>query len=111
MSDLTELKTIYLNNDFAVRPDVNKRIRRIDFRRRRLIAFLRCRGKIEVKRHQQPAGGSNRNTQEASSAQVQIVVSFQCYSHGPPPLLQSLRRALDRLANAHIGATAAKIPA
>src|SRR3989442_827080 len=31
---LTELKTIYLNNDFAVRSDMNKRIRRIDFRRR-----------------------------------------------------------------------------
>src|SRR5437867_1969461 len=47
---LAELKTIYLNNNLAVRSDLNKSIRRIDFWRR-LISILRCRGKIEVKRH------------------------------------------------------------
>src|SRR6266496_4068734 len=48
---LTELKTIYLNDNSAVRPDVNKRIGRIDFRRWHLISFVRGCGQIDVQRN------------------------------------------------------------
>ncbi len=93
VNSLTELQPVHLDNDLAVRPDVNERIGRIGrvgLRRRRLASFLGERRQINVERHQQPAGGGSGYTKEDSPVQVQAVVGLWCKSQAPPPLLQLL---------------------
>ncbi len=84
---LAELETIDHDHDPAVWSDVDKRIGRKNFRRRRLISSLRERRKIDVQGNQQPARGGSRCTQEASPVQMQISCCVECRSHGPPRLL------------------------
>ncbi len=67
MRALANFDSIDLNDNLAVRPNVDKRIGRINLRRWSLRTFLSRRRKIEVKRNHQSAGSGGRDAEKVAS--------------------------------------------
>lgn len=107
---LTELDTIHHDHQATIAHDVDEGTRR-ERRWRGLTAWLRQRGGISVERHQQTAGGGQRDTNEAAPARRRADVRVEHPVHGHRGLSQLCRSTLDGVADAHVGAAPTEIAA